>query len=311
MDSTAKFFGERVRRFVGKSFWEKYAKFVSLGPKWLAGGTDMLFASIGRADTAIMMSKEIAKIEALKGVLPEGMTETQRADQLLKDSYSFNPKDKRANDIRDAGIMDAHMMNNTQPGWWSDKAIELRRMFSIGKINFGKLFVPFAKIANVVAAEGVKTATGYGIAKSIYDINSANKSANADKRAKLMRDAVTNLVRYVGLSGAALLLTSLWDDDDYIGAYNTIGRKEYELARARNAGTNYVRIAGRWTPLRYLPMLNIPISAIMTARQAKRKGENPISGYIIGIMGQVMDTPGIKETGAITTRIGYALRLIM
>lgn len=308
MDSTAKFFGERVRRFVGKSILEKVAKIVSLGPKWLAGGTDMLFASIGRADTAIMMSKEIAKIEALKGILPDGMTETQRADQLLKESYSFNSKDKRANVIRDAGIMDAHMMNNTQPGWWSDKVIEFRRMMSIGKLNFGKMIIPFAKIANVVAAEGVKTATGYGIAKSIYDINVAGRSSNVEKRAKLMRDAVTNLIRYVGLTGAVLLIASLLDDDDYIGAYNTIGRKEYELARARNAGTNYVRIGGRWVPLRYLPMINIGISAVMTARQAKKKGSDPIGGYLVGVIGQIMDTPGIKETGSITSRIGYALR---
>jgi len=308
MDSTPKFFGERVGKFYGQGLVGKYAKLVSLAPKWLAGGTDMLFANIGRADTVIMMSKEIAKIEALQGKLPNGMTEEQRADQLLKDSYSFNPKDKRAATIRDAGIMDAHMMNNTQPGWWSDKVIEFRRMMSIGKLNFGKVIVPFAKIANVVIAEGTKTATGYGIAKSMYDINVASRKSNINDRAKLMRSAVTNLVRYTGLAGAALLIASFIDDDDYIGAYNTLGRKEYELARARNAGTNYVRIGGRWIALRYLPMLNIPISAIMTARQAKRKGGNPVSGYLVGLIGQILDAPGIRETSTITSRLNYAMK---
>ncbi|MEA2036119.1 MAG: phage tail tip lysozyme [Nanoarchaeota archaeon] len=308
MDSAAKFFGERVRRFVGKSLLERYAKIVSLGPKWLAGGTDMLFASIGRADTAIMMSKEIAKIESLRGILPEGVTESQRADQLLKESYSFNPKDKRAGVIRDAGIMDAHMMNNTQPGWWSDKVIELRRMMKVGKLNFGKMFIPFAKIANVVVAEGVKTTTGYGIVKSLHDMNSANKSTNEDKRAKLMRDATTNLIRYVGLTAAALLIAATLDDDDYIGAYSTLGRKEYGLARARGAGASYVRIGGRWVPLRYLPMVNIPISAIMNARQAKKKGDGYWGGYAIGMVSQIMEAPGIKEVATITARIGYALK---
>ena len=308
MDSEAKFFGERVRRFVGKSALERYAKFVNLGPKWLAGGTDMLFASIGRADTSIMMSKEIAKIESLRGILPEGMTEEQRADQLLKDSYSFNPKDKRASVIRDAGIMDAHMMNNTQGEWWSEKVLEFRNIWSIGKIKFGKLQIPFAKIANVVAAEGVKTATPIGVAKSLYGLNQAGKIENVEQRNIKMRDATTNLIRYLGLFGTAFLIAALLDDDDYIGAYNTIGRKEYELARARNAGTNYVRIAGRWIPLRYLPMLNIPISAIMTAKQAKAKGANPWGGYLIGMVGQIMDTPGIKETSSLMAKIGYALR---
>jgi len=308
MDSTPKFFGERVGKFYGTGLISKWAKLVSLAPKWMAGGTDMLFANIGRADTAIMMSKEIAKIEALNNKLPEGMTQEQRADQLLKDSYSFNPKDKRASVIRDAGIMDAHMMNNTQPGWWSDKVIEFRRMMSIGKLNFGKVFIPFAKIANVVIAEGAKTAAGYGIAKSMYDINVASRKSNINDRAKLMRLAVTNLVRYVGLTGAAMLIASFLDDDDYIGAYNTIGRKDYEMARARNAGTNYVRIGGKWIALRYLPMINIPISAIMTARQAKKKGQNPAMGYLVGVVGQIVDAPGIKETSTITTRLGYAMK---
>ncbi len=308
MGSVPRYFGERIGKFTGKSIIEKYAKIVNLAPKWLAGGTDMLFANIGRADTSIMMSKEIAKIESLRGILPEGMTEEQRAYQLLKDSYSFNPSDKRAKTIREAGIMDAHMMNNTQPGWWSDKVIEFRRMLKIGEISFGKALIPFAKIANVVVAEGVKTVSGYGIAKSIYDINVAGRTENAKNRSIMMHNSVTNLVRYVGLMGAAILMASFLDDDDYVGAYSTIGKKEYDLAKGRNAGTNYIRIAGKWIPLRYLPMINIPISAIMSARQAKKQNESPYAGYLVGVMGQIMDAPGIREVGTISGRIGYSLK---
>ena len=303
-----KFFGENVGKIRGDSVFARYARMVNLAPKWLAGGTDMLFANIGRADTVIMMSKEIAKVESMKGVLPEGMSEEERADQLLKDSYSFDPKDKRANDVRDAGIMDAHMMNNTQPGSWSDFVIDMRKRMKIGSIHFGKAIVPFAKIANVVVAEGVKTATGYGVAKSIYNINNASKQANQADRAKLMRRAVTDLVRYVGLSGATLIMTALLDDDDYVGAYDAISPKEYYLARSRGGGTNYIRIGGKWLSLRYLPMINIPISAVMAARQAKSRNDSPIAGYLKGMMGNVLEAPGIKETKTILQRVGWSVK---
>ena len=297
MESTPKFYGETFSKITGKSVFAKIGRTVNLAPKWLAGGTDMFFANIGRADTAIMMSKERAKIEALQGKLPEGMTEEQRADQLLKESYSFNPKDKRAEAIREQGIEDAHRMNNTQSGWWSDTIIELRKLLRIGDIRFGKAIIPFAKIANVVIAEGTKTATGIGIARSIYDINVAARKSNAKDRSKLMNSAVQNLVRYVGLMGAALLLTAFFDDDDYVGTYSSLSNKQYQLSVARGARTGSVRIAGRWISLRYLPMINIPISAIMEARQAKGTGDSIVAGYARGIAGQILEAPGIKELG--------------
>ena len=304
----SKYFGEKAGTIKGKGVLAKFAKVVNLAPKWLAGGTDTLFANIGRADTALMMSKEIAKIEALKDQLPKGVTEKERADQLLKDSYLFDPKDKRANDIRQAGILDAHMMNNTQPGAWSDGVLAFRRLMTTKGINWGKAIIPFAKIANVVVAEGAKTATGFGIANSLVKINKATKIENTDNRASMMREGVTDLVRYVGLAGATLLVTGLLDDDDFVGAWDTISRKDYDISRARGAGTNYVRIGGKWIPLRYLPMINIPIAAVMTARQAKSRGGSAIQGYLSGIIGQTLDAPGIKEGRGIFKKIGWAVK---
>jgi len=316
-----RYFGEDVGQIQEKSFKDakgikektaavatKIAKIVNLAPKWFAGGTDMLFANIGRADTSIMMAKEIASIEKMRGKLPKGMTEQDRAYDLLRESYSFDPQDKRAQTIREAGILDAHMMNNTQPDGWADKVLQFRRGLKIGRVNFGKAIIPFAKIVNVVISEGVKTASGYGIGKSIYDINRASQKSNEATRANDMRKAVSNLVRYVGLTGAALLLTGLLDDDDYVGSWDTINRKSYDLARASGAGTNYVRIGGKWVPLRYLPMINIPISAIMTARQAANRKDDPIAGYLVGMVGQIMDAPGIKESRDIFQKVGWALK---
>jgi len=254
-----------------------------------------LFANIGRADTATMMSREIASMEARKGTLPEGMTEEQRADELLKDSYSFNPVDKKAVMIRDAGILDAHRMNNTQPDGMADKVIGLRKLLKVGRVDFGKAIIPFAKIATTTISEGFKTATGYGIGKSLVTINNASKIENVEDRSIKMYQGVNDLVRYLGFTGATLLLAAMFDDDDYVGPYATLSRKEYKLARARGANANSIRIGGKWIPLRYLPIINIPLSSIMSARQARAKGADAMAGFVGGMASQLLETPGIKE----------------
>jgi len=302
------FFGEKVARAVAKSFKEsvgaqektgsivaKIARTANLAPKWFAGGTDTLFANIGRADTVTMLSRERASMEARKGLLPKGMTEAQRAHQLLKDSYSFTPVDPYAVIMRNAGIKDADRMNNTQPDGMSDKVIGLRSLLKIGKVDFGKVIIAFAKISTTTISEGFQTATGFGIGKSLVQINNAVKEENIETRSEKMYEGVNNLVRYLGFTGAVMLLASMFDDDDYIAPYGGLSYKEYLLARARGADSGMIRIGGKWISLRYLPIINIPLSGIMSARQARAKGNSYIAGYVRGIVSQLKETPGIKE----------------
>lgn len=298
-----RYFGEEA----SKPKWVGF-KILNLAPKWLAGGTDTLFANIGRADTANIMSKEIAKMEALKGKLPKGMTQEQRASQLLKESYSFVSTDPQAIKIRSQGIMDAHIMNSTQEDGLSNLVIKARRGMKMGKINFGKVIIPFAKIPATTISIGAKTATGYGIVRSLVKIQHATRQINVARRSEMMGSAVNDLVRYATLMGAAILVAASLDDDDYIGAWDTLKANEYKLAQARGGGTNYIRIGGKWIPLRYLTLINIPISAIMTARQTKARGGNYALGYVSGLVGQIMDMPGVSEVGNIYNRIGRAMR---
>lgn len=315
-DGYTLFGGEKFKPIYGKKLSEakgtkekisaglnNFAKFVNLAPKWFAGGTDMLSANVHRADTSILMSKEIASLEAKKNKLPNGVTENERAEQLLKDSYSFNPKDPKAEKIRAMGIMDAHMSNNTQPDGMADVVIKLRDAFVVKGIDFGKVLVPFAKIATSTLSKGIKTATGYGVAKSIYDINRATKLTDNNERSRKIYEATSNLVGYVGIIGAAMLLGAFLDEDDYVGTYDSISYAEYGLAKARGARPGYVRIGGKWIPIRYLPMINIPLSAIMTARQARARKSDPYFGYLRGVLGGVLETPGIKDISNVVENI--------
>ena len=52
-----------------KLAFRKYAEAVINTPKWTAGGTDMLAANLQRADSAILLSKEYAYLEAVKRLL--------------------------------------------------------------------------------------------------------------------------------------------------------------------------------------------------------------------------------------------------
>ena len=312
LDEGQVFFGEKVARAVAKPFGEsegilektasivaKMSRMASLAPKWLAGGTDTLFANMSRADTSTMLSREKASLETKKGILPQGMTEAQRADQLLRESYTFNPKDKKAVMIRDAGIRDAHYMNNTQPDAFASKVGEIRGLFNFGKLQFGTVVVPFAKIAATTISEGIQTATGIGIVKSIWQINNAVQEKNIDDRSAKMHEGVNKLIRYLGFTGAVLFFASLFDDDDFIPPYAFQTPKEGALARARGGHAGMIRIAGKWIPLRYFPIVNIPLASILTARQHKAKGNKAIIGYLAGFSAQILEAPGIKELGEV------------
>lgn len=301
-----KFFGEDVARLQGKTAIGKWAKLINLAPKWFAGGTDMLFANMGRADTATMMAREISKMEEMKGTLPKGMTQKERQMQLLKESYSFNPQIEQSKKIRELGIQDAHMMNGTQDNGLADWVVRLRDSLGLGKLKFGKAIIPFAKIPATIISEGLQTASGYGIIKSLRGIQKAARMTGIE-RSTQMQKWVGQLVRYTGFLGATILLAGLLDDDDYVGPYDTLSYKDYQLARARGGGTNYIRIGGKWLPLRYLPIIGIPLAAIMTAKQTYKKGGNYAFGYMAGIVSSFLETPGVKEIKDITTNMSKAI----
>lgn len=272
-----------------------YAKFTNFFPKWFAGGTDMVLANFHKADTSILFSKERALLEERKGKLPNGMTVEQRAKQLLIDSYSFNPKDENAQRIREAGIFDAHKANSTQKDGLSDTAIKVRDAFKIKGIDIGKVFVPFAKIAATTVSVGAKTASGFGVAQSIYRIVKAGQLSDNTERTKQFYRASTELVSYLGIYGAALFLSAFLDDDDYIGSWFSLSTKEYSLAKAQAGGSGYIRIGSKWIPLKFLPILSIPLAAIMQLRQARAKGKNALLGYVSGIASGIMEVPGLSE----------------
>lgn len=284
-----------------KLAFNKYLDTIINMPKWTAGGSDMLAANLQRADTSILMSREFAYLEASKKTFKTSEAKDKwindKSLEYLKDSYSFMPSTEQGAQIRAQGIFDANMSNNTQASGLSDIVIKLRNSFTIGNIQFGKLLIPFAKIASTTIGRGIEIGTlPISVSKRIYNINKASKISDTKERAKTIRRNVSAMVGTIGLGMTTILIASMLDDDDYIGSWDTISYKEYELSKARGAGSGYVRIGGQWIPIRFLPMVNIPLAGIMKARQDKAKGNSSVlASYVSGMAGALLDTPGFKE----------------
>lgn len=300
------YIGETEKRIDPKSLIERYAKATSFFPKWFAGGSDTVIANATRVETSVLWAKEIAALEAKKGKLPAGMTKEQRAEQLLVESYSFNPKDHKAQKIREMAILDAHSANSTQPDSMADWVVGLRDKIGFGGFKFGKALVPFAKIPATAISRGFQTAIPINVLKDIRTLQTAVKVTDEGQRAKILTKSIASLVSTLGLVGTTVLIATLLDDDDYIPPYRLIKGKEYQLARARGANSGSVRINGKWIPLKYLPIISIPLSAIMEAKRAKARNQNPAIGYVKGIVAQFFDMPLIGDVDKLYTQADRA-----
>ena len=60
---------------------DRMVNYTSVFPKWFAGTTDVAVANATKADTILLLSKQVAHKEALSGTLPDGYTEKQRRNQ--------------------------------------------------------------------------------------------------------------------------------------------------------------------------------------------------------------------------------------
>ena len=291
--------GIKAKIFAGTS---GYAEITSNFPKWMAGGTDTIIANTTRAETAVLWSSEIASLESKTNKLPKNVTQKERAKQLLKDSYNPTAIDEKAIMIREQAILDAHYSNNTQPDSMADLATGLRDKLGYKKFKFGKVIIPFIRITTTTLSRGLQSAIGYGplnvgVAKELFRLNKAFKNVDEIEGIMKANKAIANLIGYIGIPMVAMIIAALLDEDDYVAPYAALSYKEYKQAEAKGARPSSIRIGGKWIPIKYLPMISIPIASIMMARQAKEKGTSVVWGYAKGMVAQVLETPIISSVG--------------
>jgi hypothetical protein len=315
-----RYFGEKYTNPVGPTWGESkgvaekmgavvrgHARLVQPALKWGAGGTDAIFANAHRAGTTQLLARQTAQLEEMMGQLPiinerdlvylpgasvgERMTVAQREEMLIKEALSFNPQSAPGQYIREMGILDAHHANFTTNEGYGNLAIKLRNILPKG---LGQTIAPFAKIPANSLGKGFE-ATGPGVIMGLKKFVNATKLPPGAERNTEMAEGLNQALIAGGLLGTAIILTSMLDNDDFIGAYDFRARSQNNLTTAKNAGSNYIRIGGKWVNLRWAGPLSLPIAAIMTARKNRAEGKSAVIGYGTGVVAGVLDFPVVKE----------------
>lgn len=308
LDDGFRYFGERYTHTEGPSLSESkgakekiaalmrgHARLMKPGLKWIAGGSDTLIANIQRADTSRLAALITAKAEEKAGTLPQGMTVRDRMVEIFKDSMRPDPQTSEGQHARESGIMDANFSNFTYNNVYAKFAIKMRNFFGIPNKGVGKLFVPFVAIPATALGAGIEM-SGPGFFTAAYTLRKAYKmEPGVEKQMELARGITKMLTTSVGLSLAVALMSFVLDDDDYIGPYDFTRRSENALSTTKNARASYVRFGGMWVNTNILGPLGIPLSALMSARQAHTRGRNVPLAYLAGIVNAASQFPGIKE----------------
>jgi len=303
-----KFFGEGFTHVNGPTWKEAESIAAKLGTivrghgrwmqpalKYAAGGTDAVFANAHRADTTNFLANTIANGEKKTGNLPAGLSVDDRIQFLIKDAYSFSPTTEQGRYIRESAIQDAHHANFTNNDIYGDVAMKFRDALGIGNAKIGTLLLPFMRIPANALGKGFEM-TGPGLIRGTKQIiDGVRMESGVDKNLKIAEGIATLVTSGGGLVLAAVFVSALLDDDDYIGAYDYTRRSENQLTTTKNAAANYVRIGGNWYSTRWFGPLGLPISAMMEARQARAKNQNIALGYAKGILTGALQFPGLKE----------------
>ncbi|MDL5055906.1 hypothetical protein [Geitlerinema calcuttense] len=308
LDDGFRYFGEKFTHTEGPSIKEAkgikgklaaivrgHGKLMTPGLKWAAGGTDTLLANIHRADTSMFLGRTIAKAEQKAGTL-EGSLE-DRIQFLFKDSMRPDPQTDEGAYIREMGILDANHANFTNNDIYGKIAERIRTGLGLGSNLIGKTIVPFMRIPANALGVGLEM-SGPGLIRGTKQlISGLQMESGNDKNIAISEGISKLLLSGGGLALAAIFVSALLDDDDYIGAYDFTRRSENALSTTKNAGANYLRIGGNWYSTRWLGPLGIPVSAMMQARQERARGRSAVVGYLAGILTGAMQFPGLKEAG--------------
>ncbi len=259
--------------------------------KNMLGLPDVVASSIAFSDSANLRSTMIAEQEGLTGEQVKN-----RALEIFKDSTAIYPETIEGEIVRSHAIADAELATYTFSGGYSSLALGIRTALNkaTGNARLGDQLMPFVKTpANVV--ELAIDSAGVGFIKAFAKLPEARRQL-AVGNGQPMREVIRSATR-AGLGMTlALVLSYMFDPDDFIGDYDSLDQKGRDLARIQNAPYNSIKILGKWVSLDYFGPIAAPFVGMMYARKYGTGNiPNILNQYVRGVGGQAMRLPGLRE----------------
>lgn len=256
--------------------------------KYLMGAPDSVAKDMNFVDTADLLATKIAKEEGAQDI-------SKRATEIFKDAILINPLTEQGKQVREQAIEQAHtatFTNNSMISEFSLKARQWLNMIGGNKFKLGDVVMPFVKTPANVQMMGLEY--GFGSLYTLYKVNEIIKNPRSEVSKRAIKSAYRN---GLGLL-LATLIASMFEPDDYIPEFDNATQKDRDLAKAKNAPFNSIKIGNKWVSLDYFGILGIPLVGIMNARKGRNLIEG-ITGYVKSGIAQGMKIPGIKEGLAI------------
>ena len=256
--------------------------------KYLMGAPDSVAKDMNFVDTADLLATKIAKEEGAQDI-------SKRATEIFKDAILINPLTEQGKQVREKAIEQAHtatFTNNSMISEFSLKARQWLNMIGGNKFKLGDVVMPFVKTPANVQMMGLEY--GFGSLYTLYKVNEIIKNPRSEVSKRAIKSAYRN---GLGLL-LATLIASMFEPDDYIPEFDNATQKDRDLAKAKNAPFNSIKIGNKWVSLDYFGILGIPLVGIMNARKGRNLIEG-ITGYVKSGIAQGMKIPGIKEGLAI------------
>ena len=256
--------------------------------KYLMGAPDSVAKDMNFVDTADLLATKIAKKEGAQDI-------SKRATEIFKDAILINPLTEQGKQVREQALKQAHtatFTNNSMISEFSLKARQWLNMIGGNKFKLGDVVMPFVKTPANVQMMGLEY--GFGSLYTLYKVNEIIKNPRSEVSKRAIKSAYRN---GLGLL-LATLIASMFEPDDYIPEFDNATQKDRDLAKAKNAPFNSIKIGNKWVSLDYFGILGIPLVGIMNARKGRNLIEG-ITGYVKSGIAQGMKIPGIKEGLAI------------
>jgi len=296
LDDNERTLGEDVIQSQGEGTVRKIGRFYEDNIfKKLMAAPDVAFSAAHFGDSANLASTKIAKEEGLKGDALK-----KRALEIFKDATSLNPATEEGQYVRSQAIADANYATYQNDSYYSTLALAIRKIVNTatGDVRLGDQLMPFVKTpANVVGA-GID-ASGVSAIRGMWNLKGALESArlgNKDPLKQVVRDFVRS---GLGLS-LAVIISAMFDPDDFIGEY-PVTAKEQELLRLQRATPNSLRIGDKWISLDYFGAIAAPLVGILYARKYGNGLVNTAYKYAQGVGIQALKFPSFQAVSDLLT----------